>query len=181
NLRDRDHPFQGFEPIPISHVLEIDDEGTMYLVWVGFNERLHVAYSEDKGKSWSDPIRVTPKSVTSAIHPSIAVKENGHIAVSYVGSKDRSMYNAYLAEIPDVFADNPTIHTGQVTTSENPVSRTGCCWKTRHLDGLYEQTGVDFAPDGTLWAGYVRQHETKTGHWEGTVGKMTTGGGEQPR
>jgi hypothetical protein len=133
-----------------SQQLAIDAEGTLYLSWVDALDDLpHVAYSRDRGQSWSAPIRVSPPGIDMASISGIAVGAPGEVAVAYYGSRDGGWtFDGCVTVSADVFASEPAFQTVQ-TRPEDPI-------QPNRLSEPCEYVGVDFAPDGAVWASFSR-------------------------
>ncbi|HWI62288.1 MAG TPA: sialidase family protein [Symbiobacteriaceae bacterium] len=73
-------------PLPLT---AIDPRtGRIYVVWgdqrfEGGQPAIAIAYSDDRGDTWSDPVRVNPPSSRGAFRGTVAVNSRGQVGVSY--------------------------------------------------------------------------------------------------
>jgi hypothetical protein len=138
------------------------------------------------GSLWSQPIRVTPPGVTSAVFPEItAGAEPGRLGVTYVGSTNAAgdpnasgpsaLWKTYAAVITGANTDTPTIYTGAV--SHRYVHHGNICTHgtTCGLPGVGKGTDdrsfldmidVSFDHDGRL--GIVHE-DNNTAHYQDDV------------
>lgn len=78
----------------------IDVEDTVYLAWPGADNRLFLAHSEDRGRTWSNAVAVTPGLGTVTM-PVIQAGDAGRVAIAYyaVGDPD-------VLEAPDLVPED---------------------------------------------------------------------------
>ena len=65
----------------------VDTAGTVYYAWTGADWRHRVAYSKDKGKTWSKPVVVSSKGGSTTFPTIIGGKRNA-VATAYVGTPE---------------------------------------------------------------------------------------------
>ncbi len=150
-----------------------DEDGNLYVVWVDdvdLNPRL--AYSKDRGATWSAPIMVGAPGVRASACVNVSVKRPGYVAIAYYGSpqaeaagnghtvNDQRPYDAYLTVSTNVFVERPLFWSASVNTPGKPA--------VPGLDLLVsEYVGAPaFGPDGSIWIGFLQDDE-------GLVGRMT--------
>jgi hypothetical protein len=133
--------------------LSIDSHGNAYMVWVtGGEVFLSVSPIDDPRNNpqaggrpatfWTQKVRVSPPSVTSAVFPEVIAGDFGRIAITYVGSEDcapgasdacapETHWNTYAAVIGDAMSlargtplsvatglvSHRVVHRGSICTS----------------------------------------------------------------
>lgn len=120
----------------------VDDNGTAYVVWQGADALVYLAWSADRGRTWSDPVRVTAPDVGGTAFPDVVAGADGRVAVAYLGTTsnasawddhdpshapDDVVWHAYLTFLPDARAQDPVMTSHRVTPDDDPVQR-GCIW-----------------------------------------------------
>jgi hypothetical protein len=157
----------------------VDEAGTVYATWVGYNRKPLVAYSTDKGAHWSEPIMVGRADLTEADRPSIAAGAAGGIVVAYIGTQNgpagppfpgeatcppagpcsarpeyaTTNWNGYITITDNLLAADPIFTTATVNDPSEPI-RVGECGPGGCL-GLGNGVAVAaIAPDGTAWAAF---------------------------
>jgi hypothetical protein len=133
-----------------SQQLAIDAEDTLYLSWVDALDDLpYLACSRDRGQTWSEPVSVAAPEINMASISAIAVDAPGRVAIAYYGSRDGGWsFDGCLAVTDDAFARAPSFCSVQ-TCPEAPI-------QPNRLSEPCEYVGVDFAPDGSVWASFTR-------------------------
>jgi hypothetical protein len=177
--------------------LAMDASGTLY--FIVNTHQLMLSMSKDGGRSWSEP---TPMSLpgVQTVWSSIAARGPGEIGLSYLGRSEGSHdWHGYMAIVEH--ADDPhtrNIATARVSALDNPLMPFRCCGSQTLLvpegspeGGFYnlmEHGGLNFAPDGSLWATFFRDntrdpHNTRSAAYEIVAGHMAPIGAmrrEQP-
>jgi hypothetical protein len=147
-------PFMGlYGPIGMATVfsqqLVVDAQGTLYLAWVNApDQQLRLSVSRDRGATWSPSHVVSPPGVQRSTIASVDVAEPGHIALAYYGSTDKKVFDGYVAESADALAAAPTFTTAAVSPGRPLMPNS--------VGEPIESAGIDFAPDGTVWASFAR-------------------------
>jgi hypothetical protein len=151
-----------------------DSQGTIYVTWLEDDDRRpRIAYSKDKGETWSAPLMVGAPDIAIAKYPNISVREPGYVAVAYYASADATgngsdgyfqsdgrPYDAYLVVTRNLFADEPLFWTARFTEAGSPAID-GMTWpQSEHLGP------PAFGPDGSVWAAFVHGDS-------GLAGRMT--------
>ena len=145
----------------------VDAAGVAYAVWPGRDALLHLARSEDGGRSWSAPEAITPPGVTATVFSSIVAGAEGKVAIAYASTTrdpsgwpqrdssvadDATMWNLHVAVI-----DHGRIATRDVTTDADPLQR-GCIWMRGGQDAPCRNL-ADFVTltqrDGRLYLAYT--------------------------
>ena len=156
----------------------VDPAGNLYYTWSGDDRLPYVAYSKDRGNSWSAPIMIAPPGVTEADLPRIAASAPGRIAVVYLGSTNASghapyyaycdvllsacsdgnyagvRWNGYMAQIDDLFAADPIVRTATVNDPAQPLFIGGCSADGACMANL-DFIDVHFDPHGVAWGAFV--------------------------
>lgn len=164
----------------------VDDAGNVYYTWSGDDRMPYVAYSTDRGATWSRPIQIAPPDVTEADLPRIAAFSPGKIAVVYLGSTNASgrapyyaycnvllsqcsdgtyagvRWNGYMAQIDDLFAADPTVRTATVNDPTEPLFVGGCSADGACMANL-DFIDVHFDGAGVAWGAFVDDCALKRG------------------
>jgi hypothetical protein len=164
----------------------VDRDGTVYYTWASADHRPFVAYSRDRGATWSAPINIAPPALVEADLPRIAVAAPGRIAVVYLGSTNAPghapyfdycdvllsdcsngvyagvRWNGYMALIDDVFAADPVVRTGTVNDPAQPLFVGGCSADGACMANL-DFIDVHFDHNGTPWGAFVDDCRWKRG------------------
>jgi hypothetical protein len=146
----------------ISNVLDEDTDGNLYLTWV--DRVVQLAVSKDGGKTWK--VRaVSPPSLRAQL-PSLDARRAGEVALSYVATADPGgtdvshRWKAWMSYSADASASRPVFSSGAISPRTVFTDGPGkpCCFGRSDSDGAIfgEYTGVEFAPDGAAWAGFLR-------------------------
>jgi hypothetical protein len=146
--------------------LALDSAGNVYVMWVAKGMVPTLTHSKDGGESWSAPIRVTPPDVLNATLPSMTVRPDGRVGVSYYGTADGKTWTGYLTISADVTVKAPVFETASVTRPGEPLMDQACCY----ADGLLEYTSAKWAQDGSLWAAFAKYQ--KSGTLGAVVGRL---------
>ncbi len=159
----------------------VDSAGDVYYAWVdGRHHEPYLAYSRDRGRTWSKPIPLAPPGVTEAALPRPATdpKRPGRVAIAWLGSRNApgrapfyaycdvllstcsdanyrgARWNGYMTEIQNVFAGRPVLQTTTVDPPNRPLFVGGCS-----ADGACKANldfiDAQFGPDGTAWGVFV--------------------------
>ena len=76
-----------------SDALAMDASGRLYFVRIDESYLPVLYWSDDKGESWSQPLRLNPPEVVQSVLPSIAVTPNGRVGLAYYGSMDKQTWH----------------------------------------------------------------------------------------
>jgi hypothetical protein len=164
-----------------------DANGTLYFIYN--YHRLMLSMSTDGGASWTEPMPMSVPGV-QAVFSSVAAQGRGRVGLSYLGKAEGSKdWHGYMAIVDK--ADDPsarTIATARVSAPNDPLMPYRCCGskvlKTRPgspestFYNLMEHGGLNFGPDGTLWAAFFRDStrdpaNTQSAAYEIVAGHMT--------
>ena len=127
-----------------------DADSNAYHVWVGADEGIYMSRSTDSGESWEQSsLRISPAEVISTTFPHIDAGDPGRIAITYLGSENRSelgqldidgnpwngnahfapndnvSYYLYITYSLNALDENPVFHTQRV--SPDPVQVGSIC------------------------------------------------------
>jgi hypothetical protein len=147
-----------------------DHKGNVYYSWIAADLLPYLAVSTDEGRTWSEPIRVSPPGVTQTSLPAIAIAPHGpggKVALGYMGSTnapgppyqvDEASYegatwNGYLTVSTNVLEREPRFRTATINDPERPLV-TGKCGTLR-CGAQYEFIDVQVGPDGTPWMAVI--------------------------
>ncbi|HEX2022265.1 MAG TPA: sialidase family protein [Candidatus Thermoplasmatota archaeon] len=130
-------------PVVPNPGVAVDGAGVAYVVWPGRDGLLHLARSADRGRTWSDPVRVTPPGIGSTAFSAVVAGDAGRIAVAYLGTtastqgwpRNESHYappdtkwDLYVTFSLDAAAPDPVFTTVRATPPDDPV-QVGCVWQ----------------------------------------------------
>lgn len=143
----------------ISDVIALDSEGNLYAVAVDTDSIVKMAYSKDKGVTWSTPVVVSAPG-KKVFFSAMAVKEPGTLAVAYYGSGDGSKWNGYIAETTNAFDENPVFWS---VTANDPADQlhpdqfsTGWFGAIWGMD-INEEIHMKYAPNGDVWVSFMKE------------------------
>ncbi len=137
----------------------VDSAGNLYYLWVAREDRLpRLVVSKNNGKTWSKPIKVSPKSVEATNLATIDVGKPGKVAIAYYGTTGdiddkETGWNGYIASGVDVLTTHPTFYTATINAPANPLKVDGC--GPGRCGRVLDFIDVEIAPDGSPWAAYV--------------------------
>ena len=162
----------------------IDAEGVVYYTWTAQDRLPYMVVSKDAGKTWGEPVKLSPPGVGEGWDPFVDVGEPGRIAISYIGTTNSPGPPFCVRAISDSQCENPdgspgrpsedwkdTRWTGYMAvsvdaTSPQPTFYTaqvgtfedpltmGSCGPLR-CQQQYDFLDVVVGPDGTPWASFV--------------------------
>ena len=140
--------------------LALDREGNLYAIWPDDRDILRLAYSRDRGCTWSEPVVVSAPEVKHVRYHALAALEPGRVAVAYYGSPNGIRYHGYIAECADVFAPEPVFWSATVNEPSDPLYRYG--FNVGYLEmwfggDLNEIVHVRYDPDGNIWASFCKR------------------------
>ena len=141
----------------------VDKAGTVYYAWTGADWQHRVAYSTDKGETWSKPIVVSPKGSTT--FPSIIAGDKGAVATAWIGTEDSGagpddadrearwyLYVSYSLDADSKRAEWKTVRVS------NDVAQIGCIGRHGPNCGngnLLDFIDTAFTPQGHLAVVYA--------------------------
>jgi hypothetical protein len=156
----------------------IDNAGNVFYAWVSAGHLPYLAFSRDRGQTWSAPIALAPRGLREAALPRPAATGNGRVAVAYIGSTtspavppfyafcdalleectDGSYsgvtWNGYMTLIPNALAIRPKLETATVDPPSQPLLIGGCS-----SDGACKANldfiDMKFGPNGDPFAAFV--------------------------
>ncbi|WP_287153797.1 sialidase family protein [Candidatus Solincola tengchongensis] len=143
----------------------VDRGGNLYAVWEDNRDGLpYLSISRDGGRTWSRRMMIAAPGVRHVQYQvNIAALEEGHIAISYLGSPrrfgfinlpytpDGRPYSGYLCECFNALDPEPVFWSASLNDTSRPLIP----W-ARLCDAVGEGMHVTFAPDGTPWAAFTR-------------------------
>jgi hypothetical protein len=172
-------PLDNFFSGIIANVLEQDSKGNLYLTWV--SPAVELAVSRDRGKTWR--VRSVSPPGLRAHFPAVAANRAGEVALSYMATSGTGLngagqeWKAWMSYSTDASSSRPVFSSGVISdrpmyiTPDRPQS---CCFGTSNEDGVIfaEMTGIAFAPDGAVWAGFARFDQAGDGRAELIAGEL---------
>lgn len=143
-----------------------DRRGNAYYLWIAADLLPYLAVSSDGGRTWSEPIRVSPPGMTQSSLPAIAISPHGpagKIAIGYMGSTNApgppykidaasyegATWNGYLTVTTNALARAPRFRTATINDPDRPLVVGKC--GTLRCGAQYEFIDVQVGPDGTPW------------------------------
>jgi hypothetical protein len=144
----------------IGEPLAMGDRDNLYALWPDVSDRLRLAWSPDKGVTWSQSVVVSAPRVKRIRYSAMATGPHGALAIAYYGTEDGHTYHGYLAETLDPTAASPVFTGGPVNDVGRPLYPRG--WDTGYIDmfaggDLNEIVQVRYAPSGAIYASFCRQ------------------------
>lgn len=147
--------------------LAVGPDGVVRMAFEGADDRVYLATSRDAGRSWSEPVLVSPPEVKAAVFAVLLADDKGGLALAYLGTdSDPSTWQSHdPSDAPDSAvwhlyaarsADGASWRATRVTPADDPVQR-GCIWTRgganacRNLGDFMGATLVD----GRLAIAYV--------------------------
>ncbi|MET0986576.1 MAG: sialidase family protein [Steroidobacteraceae bacterium] len=160
---------QGF----ISDVLSVDTAGNLYLIWS--EDSLRLSVSRNGGKTWSRNRVVSPPDVKLTQLVSIAANAPGEVALAYYGKSNSPGWHGYMARSVNALDAEPAFVTAPISKPDDPLNPGTCCGHRGYKERgpwLIEYSGVKFAPDGSVWGAFFRDHPQDR-IFEMVAGKMS--------
>jgi hypothetical protein len=153
-----------------------DKKGNVYFLWMAADRLPHLAISRDGGKTWGKPMQVGAPGVNETNLPTIAIGNNGRIAIAYMGTANSPgkpwdfegclpgcdevpmsygpvTWNGYIGMTANALAKRPLFYTAAVNDPSNPLVR-GTCGPGRCAP-VGDFIDVVIGPDGTPWGVFV--------------------------
>ena len=134
-----------------------DRAGNLYYAW--YDASFHHAFlatSTDHGRTWSQPLDVTPPDVHETNFPAIVAGDPGRVALTFPGTtvKDRDdssrPWDAYVVASSDALDVNPTFETSIFNDPKDPIHRGDCDGRCGYL---FDFVKIVVSPhDGGFWA-----------------------------
>ena len=149
-----------------SDALGMDAAGRLYFVRNDEDYLPVLQWSADKGRSWSEPVRINPPGLRQSVFTGIAVTAEGRVGISYYGTEDKQVWTGYLAISDNPTAPVPTFETAAITRPGKPLMPEACCWAS----GPQEYTIPRWAPDGSLWGAFAAT--VPKGDAQGVLGRL---------
>jgi hypothetical protein len=149
--------------------IDTDDEGNVYAFWYDEDNNGYLAYSEDQGDSWSQPVDIDPPGTSLTQFPTIAATGDGSVALAYVATTDdieefsdaneETTWNAYITTVTNATSENPVVLTTTANAPEDPIARNNCNSGNRCFGdeggALGDFIDIVIDDDGRPWAAFV--------------------------
>jgi hypothetical protein len=164
-----------------------DSAGNVYLAWVagpgqptggdgccGLSGLPYLSVSRDHGHSWSKPLMIAPPGVRKVLHSALAADGSGHVAVSYLGTRDGKSYDGYITESSDALSRRPTFWSAPVNDPARPL--VSASRSETFGDRLFFFSDA-IGPGGVPWAAFHCAYTSACpGRRLGVVGRLAPAG-----
>ncbi len=147
-LRSADQGPTFSEPLLISESCESHGgwpsmavDGKDHLFWLCVGEKFNgvlIQRSDDRGESWSEPLRLNHSGTACSFTPSIAVNRDGVIGVSWYEIHDKNCFDVYFTA---------SLDSGKIFLPEFRVSSATSCPDTPQNKGVFD-LGMTFGAGG---------------------------------
>ncbi len=143
--------------------LAVDDEGTVYALWVSEDDLPYLAHSTDHGQTWSTPIMVAKPGLNATTFPTLAAGAADRVAIVYLGTTSdtdiaemgtNDTWHAYISTIVNATDPDPVIAAAPVDPLADPIAR-GPCDDDNRCDGIGDFIDIVIDTDGRPWAALV--------------------------
>ena len=142
-----------------------DGKGHVFFLWVALDRLPYLAVSRDGGRTFGNPVRVSPPSVREAWGPALDLDAKGRLAIAYMGSANSpgkpwtgsyalTTFTGYVGLMVRPLDTRPVVVSGPVTTASTPLAR-GRCGPGRCNDGILDFIDVALGPAGDVWGAFV--------------------------
>jgi hypothetical protein len=165
-----------FSPVPVA----VDEEGTVYVSWVGEAGQLYYAFSEDPSEGFSQPRQIEPSPLSSTALPTATALDPGRVAIGYLATPDGNQ--SYPDEVPDdaewtlhatVLADadteDPSTATARAGPSDAVMHEGPCSFDGGRCGAVKDYIDVDRNAKGRIYVTGVLSNG------EGVLGVQTGG------
>lgn len=135
----------------------VDLRGGLYYSFIGEGRLPYLTTSRDGGKTWSRPVMIAPPGIAAVALLTMNVAPDGRLGFAYMGTTDKrhpKTWDGYIAATGNALARRPTLVTGRVNRSVDPLKR-GECGPGRCGEEILDFIDVVVGPDGTIWASFV--------------------------
>lgn len=146
-----------------------DRRGALYYGWIA-NDRLpYMVTSRDGGETWSEPVMVGPPGLKEASQPELAVRPDGTVAITYMGSTNSpyqrcemscsaedyedTIWHGFITVTTDALRSDPVFFTGTVNRPGDPLVRGTC--RQQRCQGTLDFHDIAFDPKGDVWGAFV--------------------------
>ena len=128
-----------------------DAEGNIFAMWISNGQKPYVAYSRDKGETWSEPWMVAAPGVNETGFPTIFAGDEGRVAFGYIGEGDDfGGWSGYMGVVTDAFSEHPLITTVAVNDPNDPLDISDDCGDVR-CGGFGDFIDIEIDDDGRPW------------------------------
>ncbi len=149
--------------------LAIDNEGNLYLTWVGKDNRLYLSVSRDRAQTWTQAAPLAPPHVQSVAFPTAVAGSAGRVGFAYLGTEDsnatawevanETRWHIYYTYTLDALDAQPTFVTVRGTPDADPVQRGSICINSGACqDGnrnLLDFIDMTTDPDGRVYIAFA--------------------------
>jgi hypothetical protein len=135
--------------------LTIDQADNLYATWQT-TDGLFLSVSRDRAKTWGRPMQIAVPGAHKIAIPAPAAGPAGELAVTYYATADpnATKLTAYITQTKDALAAQPVFYSAAVNDPAKPI------WHPVDISEggpRADFVGGTYAPDGTFWAGLVKQ------------------------
>lgn len=140
--------------IPAGDELRLDQADNLYLV-SHVSQKLTLRVSRDHGLTWGPAWDVVAPGVAAGEQWYVAVRERGHVAVSYLGqAQGQSGWSGFLTETTHALDADPVFVSASLNDPTRPLMTSSSLQGAPSV--LVDYVGADIGPDGTPWASFVQ-------------------------
>lgn len=148
----------------------VDKKGNLYYAYETERQELFLVTSKNGGKTWSRPMMVGHPNVEEVTLPTLDVGDPGKVAIAYVATENspfskcgedctsadysKTRWNAYITMTTDALAKKPTLYSGSINDTKDPIFIGRCDFTTR-CGPLLDFIDVEISPDGTPYGAFV--------------------------
>lgn len=131
------------KPLSPNPALAIDAVGRVYATWTAADALVWLARSDDKGKTWTAPVRVTPPGVNATVFTAAVAGAEGRVSIAYFGTTNETTawnsrgghdappnatWNLYVTTTLNGTDADPLFTTIRANPEDDPVQR-GCIYQ----------------------------------------------------
>lgn len=160
----------------------VDRSGNVFYMWIDENRLPYLSVSADGAKSFSQPLKVSPRKVKETNLPALAVNRSGQVVMVYAGSTNspaitskRSQpcsntttqpsecaapqeykdvtWNGYVTVARNPVSSKPRFETKPINPADDPIDREAC--GPDRCFPLGDFIDITAAGDGRFWAAFV--------------------------
>jgi hypothetical protein len=136
--------------LPADGELRVGTNGDLFLVYQPSPNALVLQVSKDGGRTWTSPETLTPKGIGAISQWSVAERDSGLLALSYLVQRGSStLYDGYLTFTRDAADPVPLLWDAPLNPISSPMRTTA------PAPARDDFIGVDIGPGGTPWASFA--------------------------
>lgn len=131
--------------------IAVDARGNLYIAWIGEGDLPRLTISRDRGRTWSDPIKLVAPGVRQVRRVAITARRRGQIALAYLGTTDGEHFDGYITESANALAKRPRFWSAPVNDPASPLINAS---DDQTFGDRFFYGTVVVAPDANVWAGF---------------------------